>query len=123
MRGIFASCLILIMLMQVLSKTVVYASFLANQDYIAKNLCENRNAPEKKCCGKCQLKKKMESEQKQESPFSNSVKGLNEIIMLNESSAHDLSLFNYSENILFSPYKEMFVSVSGNAIFRPPCLA
>ena len=24
-----------------------------NKDYIAKNLCINRNKPELKCCGKC----------------------------------------------------------------------
>lgn len=30
-----------------------------NKDYIAKNLCVNRNKPELKCCGKCYLKKQL----------------------------------------------------------------
>lgn len=30
-----------------------------NKDYIAKNLCENRNKPEMKCCGKCYLRKQL----------------------------------------------------------------
>jgi hypothetical protein len=30
-----------------------------NRAYIAKNLCENRNKPELKCCGKCYLRKQL----------------------------------------------------------------
>jgi hypothetical protein len=33
--------------------------FKANQDFIAQNLCENRDKPQMKCCGKCLLKKKL----------------------------------------------------------------
>ncbi len=35
-----------------------------NKDYIAKNLCENRAAPEKKCCGKCYLNKQLNKVEK-----------------------------------------------------------
>ena len=30
-----------------------------NKDYIAKNLCENRDKPQMKCCGKCYLHKQL----------------------------------------------------------------
>jgi len=30
-----------------------------NKDYIAKNLCENRDKPKMKCCGKCYLRKQL----------------------------------------------------------------
>ncbi|GAA4468854.1 hypothetical protein GCM10023093_27280 [Nemorincola caseinilytica] len=33
--------------------------YQVNKDYIAKNLCENRAKPEKKCCGKCYLNKQL----------------------------------------------------------------
>ncbi len=46
-------------LAQTFSKAVIVCSFYANQSYIAKNLCENRNKPKSCCAGKCQLKKKL----------------------------------------------------------------
>ena len=30
-----------------------------NRDYVAKTLCENRDKPERKCCGKCYLRKQL----------------------------------------------------------------
>jgi len=33
--------------------------YQANKAYIAQNLCENRDKPEMKCCGKCYLKKQL----------------------------------------------------------------
>lgn len=44
------------------SESLVYISFYANRDYIAKNLCENRDKPLLHCCGRCQLKKKLKEE-------------------------------------------------------------
>ncbi len=49
---------------------MVFLGFEANQNYIAKELCENRNKPELHCNGKCYLMKKLkqaqDKEQKQE---------------------------------------------------------
>lgn len=44
---------------QTFSKAVIVCSFYANQSYIAKNLCENRDKPKSCCAGKCQLKKRL----------------------------------------------------------------
>jgi len=44
------------------SKVVVVVDFYANQDYIAKNLCENRDKPMMHCCGRCQLRKRLNRE-------------------------------------------------------------
>lgn len=48
----------------------MYLGFEANQNYIAKELCINRDKPEMHCNGKCYLMKKLkqaqEKEQKQE---------------------------------------------------------
>ena len=30
-----------------------------NKEYVAKTLCENRDRPERKCCGKCYLRKQL----------------------------------------------------------------
>src|SRR5579872_6349912 len=44
------------------SKAVIVVNFYANQDYIAKNLCENRDKPMMHCCGRCQLRKRLNRE-------------------------------------------------------------
>jgi hypothetical protein len=44
-------------LLQSLNKLVVIVNFELRKDYIAKNLCENRDKPKLCCKGKCQLKK------------------------------------------------------------------
>jgi len=52
-----------------LSGLMVFAGFSINRDYIAKELCENRDQPRMHCQGKCYLMKKMrqarEKEQKE----------------------------------------------------------
>jgi hypothetical protein len=65
------SILLLVSLLSAnLSGLWVYLGYEANQKYIAKELCENRNRPEMHCNGKCYLMKKLkqaqDKEQKQE---------------------------------------------------------
>lgn len=52
------------------SSVFIYMGFEANQSYISKVLCENKDKPEMHCEGKCYLMKKLkqahEKEQKQE---------------------------------------------------------
>lgn len=47
------------MLLQVSRKTIVIIQWSINQDFIAKNLCINKNKPALKCDGKCHLKKEL----------------------------------------------------------------
>jgi hypothetical protein len=58
--------LILLIMTQVFSKWFVVLSFKLNQDYIAKNLCENRYRPKLNCKGNCVLMKKLKQEEKNE---------------------------------------------------------
>ena len=48
------------------SKAVIVVDFYANQDYIAKTLCENRDKPMMHCCGRCQLRKRLNREASQD---------------------------------------------------------
>jgi hypothetical protein len=58
--------LLLAILLQSFSKVVIFADFYANQDYIAKNLCENRRTPIIHCYGRCQLNKRLLRDEKQD---------------------------------------------------------
>ena len=59
LKQLIALLFLLAFTAQMFSKAVIVCSFYANQDYIAKNLCENRNKPKCCCHGKCQLRKRL----------------------------------------------------------------
>ena len=62
-RFIAATFFLLSFLIQTFSTNLITADFYANQKYIAAALCVNKNNPEMKCCGKCQLTKKLKQEE------------------------------------------------------------
>ena len=62
------------LLIQTFSMVVIYAEYYANQDFIAKNLCENRDKPMMHCNGKCCLKKKLANSSKEQAPGQRSQK-------------------------------------------------
>lgn len=55
-------------LLHAASRIVVYFNFWFNQDFIAENLCENREKPQLECNGMCHLKKELnkDDERKQQ---------------------------------------------------------
>ncbi|WP_145667123.1 hypothetical protein [Chitinophaga polysaccharea] len=58
--------LMLIWLCQLSGRYFVMLDFYLNQEYIAKNLCVNRNKPAMHCNGKCHLSKKLKEEEKRD---------------------------------------------------------
>jgi hypothetical protein len=54
-----ALLLLLAFMTTTFSKAFIVVDFYANQDYIAKNLCVNRDKPMMHCCGRCQLRKRL----------------------------------------------------------------
>jgi len=46
------------------------ATFIANEDYVAANLCVNKDHPEMHCNGHCQLDKKLHDDQDHNQPSS-----------------------------------------------------
>lgn len=66
MKFIAVPILILLVMTQVFSSWFVVVSFKLNQDYIAKNVCENRYRPKLNCKGNCVLMKKLREQEKQE---------------------------------------------------------
>ena len=74
MKKIVAILALIGILLQTFSQVVIVAEYYANKDYIAKNLCENRNKPKMHCDGKCCLKKKLAKEGKEQAPSPNNQK-------------------------------------------------
>lgn len=65
-RKVIAVFFLLAWAYQLADRYVVLLDFYLNQDYIAKNFCINRAAPEMHCNGKCQLARKIKEEEKKE---------------------------------------------------------
>ena len=66
MRLVIVITIFLSLLAQTFSKGVIFMQFFANQEYIAQNLCENKDKPELKCNGHCHLNKALEKDNEQE---------------------------------------------------------
>src|ERR1700744_2237542 len=68
------------------SRAVIVVDFYANQDYIAKNLCENRDKPMLHCCGRCLLKKRLANQDKQDKNSPERETNNKEVLFFNEAS-------------------------------------
>ncbi len=58
--------LLLLLMTQAFSHWFVVMSFKLNQDFITKNICENRYWPKLNCKGNCVLMKKLKQQEKEE---------------------------------------------------------
>ena len=70
--AIFFLCVYSLVLVRPLFPFVDYA---INKDYIAKNLCENRNKPKMNCNGKCHLMKQLKKANAENSNEGSTAKG------------------------------------------------
>ncbi|OJW78561.1 MAG: hypothetical protein BGO69_00815 [Bacteroidetes bacterium 46-16] len=59
MRIVIAILVMISLTFQTMVKVAIIGWYELNKDYIAKNLCENRDKPQMKCCGKCYLHKQL----------------------------------------------------------------
>ncbi len=60
MRILVSIILMLSLIYQCTVQLGVMAWYNINRDYIARNLCENRDKPQTKCNGRCQLNKQLD---------------------------------------------------------------
>ena len=124
MKLLAGSILILLVLFQAFSKWVIMAEYTINQDYIAKNLCENKARPMLHCNGKCQLMKKLAEEEKQNSSNSNTGNNIKVSDVLFTHEIQTLCITNLpKEKTRFN--SELILSRSSahlSSIFHPPTI-
>lgn len=72
MRRLSAYFIVSLFIVQVFYSLGVTVYWLANHDYIARVLCENRDKPGKHCDGKCYLRKKLAAAQQDSTPAGQS---------------------------------------------------
>ena len=62
---------LLIIVFSILIKPITpVIEYIINYDYISKVLCENKDKPSLKCCGKCHLKKELAKASEGDKPNS-----------------------------------------------------
>jgi hypothetical protein len=120
--AIFFLCVYSLVLLKPLFPLVDYA---LNKEYIAKNLCENRNKPKLNCNGKCHLMKQLKKAGTDAPTDGNATKGSSN---QEENCFHVTSLFVFNAEILISnstnfyirTFKSKLPSNYLKDIFHPP---
>jgi hypothetical protein len=121
MKNFFVISLIAIMLLQTFSKVVVLVDFQANREYIMEFLCINRDKPELKCEGKCQLTKKLKAQHDTDKQANE--RGQKQEVQVNLYCQNLFSLKPIiPETIVTYPsgYTFSYSSIAYHSIFHPP---
>jgi hypothetical protein len=103
------------------SKAVIVVGFYANQDYIAKNLCENKGRPMMHCCGRCQLRKRLnrEADQDKNNPEQRA-DNKQEVLFLDEIASGLMAPVVGSITLPYSPFAEQYPIDQSADVFHPP---
>ncbi|HEY6899158.1 MAG TPA: hypothetical protein VI233_00885 [Puia sp.] len=113
--------LLLAMMATTFTKAVIVVDFYANQDYIAKNLCINRDKPRMNCAGKCQLCKRLDREDNQEKNMpERKQENRSEVVFCEGQSAY---LLSPAATPLSSSYPVLTAGTPvsrARSIFHPP---
>ena len=119
MKSFLSTILLIAFLTFQLSEAVIFISFKINQDFIAKNLCVEKDVENSNCKGCCQLKKKLEDqkEKKEQLPPTQNSK-LNIDLFAQEENLNQLFFQTTKKNkhhIMF-----FFRNFYSSGIFHPP---
>lgn len=104
----------------------VMAWFNMNQDYIASNLCENRDKPQTRCNGRCQLSKQLDITGEGQDPTTNKqLPSKNNKIEITDLIVFDeLNLELHQATTVFRPFNPVVPHMFGLApvttVFHPP---
>ncbi|MBD0298105.1 MAG: hypothetical protein ICV84_23410 [Flavisolibacter sp.] len=126
MKAVAVPLLILLLLTQTFSKLLIMAEYNLNRDYIAQNLCENKNKPMLHCNGKCQLTKKMAEDEKQNSSSQSGQTGKQKVVevwLSNGQFASATDLFPDLIRNVFPDYSFPLSTPPSSSLFHPPAAA
>ena len=124
MRKFIAIAMLFAVSYQYMIKLGIIAYYELNKNYIAQNLCENRDKPQMKCCGKCYLRKQLN---KTEENGTNSSKQLPtkidkaEVAVFFPITPIHISAHGFSLKVIFHDrYQQPSGSDPLSSIFHPP---
>ena len=122
MKIIVVPILLFLVATQAFSKWVLLLEFAWNRDYIAATLCENRAKPNLHCGGKCQLRKKMTADEKQQNPAQNpsGKSAFQEVLFTATMTVPVLQQLAQDTTVHFALSQHWKTVVPPCSVFRPP---
>jgi len=121
-RYLATSFLLISFLIQTFSTSLLVVNFYANQKYIAANFCINKYKPEMKCCGKCQLTKKLKQEENTERHYPARKFENKEEVISSKSFFSTIKINSKIIKKLYPLYQENFFSPNSYTFFHPPSI-
>lgn len=120
-KKLFAIIVFSAVLLQAFSTVMIVAAFYANREYIANNLCENRDKPKMQCKGKCSLNKQLAKEGGHQAPVPQNVQK-EELLLYYEGGAFAISYGRQpaEERKQFFAYNELNTIDLPGTVFHPP---
>lgn len=116
---IVAIFLILAILTESVSRSIIVIDFELNRDYFAKELCVKKDIPDNCCKGSCALKKELKQEDEREKSPVNGISIKNEIVYF----IQDQFCFHFYRNestVQTAMFVKPVEAGFAGAIFRPP---
>lgn len=122
MKKFLSLILLFAFLLPQLTKVGIFISFKANQDFIAKVLCINKEEPEMKCNGKCHLAKELnKTESKdQNSPITVNIKTETTLFLEARKTFHFSEIIQLTEKKSFVEIKQHYNYFFIDGVFHPP---
>ena len=119
MKYLTAFILIITLFAFQFSELLVYVSFKMNQNYIAKNLCIEKDVEGSTCKGCCQLKKRMNEQQESKKDLPPEMSGKQNIDFINQSEISWIIYFPDLEDLSGVEDDHYFFGIT-DQIFHPP---
>lgn len=119
LKNLTATILILSLLTFQFSELLVYVSFKLNQEYIANNLCVEKDMEGSTCEGCCQLKKRMNEQQETKKALPPVQSEKQNIDFWSQSISSWIAYFPHLEDVVTEWDAKYFIIIS-NKIFHPP---
>lgn len=101
--------------------------YVINYEYISTVLCENKDKPELKCCGKCHLKKELANASEGEKPINSDKKEnlKQEIELLFFQDIKSIvvgQIYFQDKTFIGDNYANLYFHTVSCSVFHPPTL-
>ncbi len=105
------------------SRMIVYFNYWSNQEFIAQNLCENRDEPVMECNGKCHLKKELDKDDDRKQQDQKQQVEVLLFVSENKIKSFEYQLFDFpTEKTYYTCYNKQIPEGFLNKIFQPPTI-
>jgi hypothetical protein len=108
------------MLLQSFSKIVIWIEFKMNQEYIAKNLCVQKEVEDNCCQGSCHLKEKMEEDDRNQDTETGNIKTLKEFQLFHETKDAFQLVNPLTLVTTYSSFQNNKLQTHFSELFHPP---